>query len=262
MSNKTGIAVITCDRPQFLTQAVSLLPADVSCVVNDGREGGLPAGVCQVQTPKPYSGVAVAKNEALQWLLKQGCQYLFLMEDDIRILREDALETYIKLHEESGIHHFNFALHGPANRNQGVPVTKTRIKYDSLTAAFYHGCVGAFSFYTRDCIEGVGFMDPTFYNAQEHLDHTLRLCRECWCPPYWWFADLDNSEYWVHEIEFSDSSSCIRRNPEQFRACVAEAHKYFEKKWGYRENQIPAASWVEFNHYIEEARNGRKPTPA
>src|SRR5690606_18641819 len=85
------------------------------------------------------NGVAHAKNRLLQYLMDQECDYLFLLEDDVVPQRDKCITEYIKLHKETGIHHFNFAHHGPANKKGAIQV--------SGNLSLYPHCVGAYSFY-------------------------------------------------------------------------------------------------------------------
>jgi glycosyltransferase involved in cell wall biosynthesis len=76
---------------------------------------------------KKNMGVAVTKNRAFQELW--NCDYIFLIEDDIIIKDPEIISKYIELHEITGIHHFNFGYHGPANKSGNQPNPKLIINY-------------------------------------------------------------------------------------------------------------------------------------
>jgi len=183
-SQKTS-DLLTCDRQDFFRQGSKDRLADVVdhlVVVNDGREAytDYPKGSHVItHHDNPRQGVAVAKNKALKHLLDQGCDVIFLQEDDV-IVDPAVLPEYIKAYEVSGIHHFNWPLHGLANKTPGgIPLVKAIVPYKHMGTpidlTFSTWCVGAFSMYTRHSLETVGLMDETFYNAVEHCEHTYRI---------------------------------------------------------------------------------------
>src|SRR5690606_16684073 len=113
-------------------------------------------------------GVAHAKNWLMRKLLREGCDYIFLLEDDLIIKSPKAVFGYIKVAEETGISHLMFAHHGPMNKGKAIHSDPNGIEL------FPH-CVGAWCFYTREALEDVGLMDEIFKNAWEHVEHTHRL---------------------------------------------------------------------------------------
>ena len=268
MSTKIGYGIVTCDREDFFRQGDKdriTDHVDHFVVVNDGREeyaassyGRAPVVITHHGTP--YQGVGASKNEALQRLLNDGCDYLFLQEDDV-IVDPVVLEEYIKAFEVSGIHHFNFPLHGVANKTPaGVPIVKAIVPYmhsgQPLNLTFSTWCVGAFSFYTRHALETVGLMDEQFYNAVEHCEHTYRICRAGLHPPYHWFADVQGSEHYIEEIEFSNESSIIRRDAEAFDKVVLDGMKAFKAKYGFETSAIPSVPQTSFLPVLRRIAEG------
>jgi GT2 family glycosyltransferase len=215
---KIGLGVITCRRPEFFAKcmehiATNDMKVDELIVVNDsgGKEGETYGWEGHTIYHEVNQGVAVTKNDAMKYLLGKGCDYIFLIEDDIIIKDPNVFHAYIDLHKVSGIHHFNFGYHGPANKKFGQPTPRLVINYGELSKiALNSHCVGAFSFYTKECLEKVGLMDETFHNVWEHVDHTLRIIQADYHPPFWWFADLANSMDYLDEIACSEENSTIR----------------------------------------------------
>jgi hypothetical protein len=149
---------------------------------------------------KQNAGVAASKNWCLLKLVKAGHEWIFISEDDLRILDTRAVTGYLHVAEQTGQRHLNFHAHGPANRlpmrTEG-PVT------------LWPNIVGAWSLYHRDDLIKVGYMDVEMINAFEHVEHTARLMVAGACHRWPGVADATGSEYWLEEQEGAIEDSSI-----------------------------------------------------
>jgi hypothetical protein len=152
-------------------------------------------------------GVAYAKNRLLEQMLYDGADWLFLLEDDIRVLDERAVTGYIDAAEKSGLDHLSFAHHGPANADGPIAV-----EVDGV--AFYPHAVGAWCLYSRDCLKAVGLFDEKLVNAWEHVEHTMRLAVAGYTTGPYRFADAAGSQLWLEELPNSIAKSSIRPRPD------------------------------------------------
>lgn len=225
---KIGVGIITCERYEMFRKCLLSIPFEKvsdAIIVNDsitvesrGRTESL-----AVECSKEFrievqhtdgSGVGVAKNAALKYLLDAGCDYIFLVEDDMLIKRDDIFDAYIAASEATGIQHMMFAYHGPANKNNisgGPPCPRLTVKYsDNLSITLNMHCVGAFCMYTRGSLQTVGLFNTEFNNAFEHIHHSYLLCKNNFCTAYWWWPDLANSLDYIEEQACSENSSSIR----------------------------------------------------
>ena len=236
--NKCGIAIITCDRLNYVDNLLSSLDPKkyLRLVINDGEQdlSNLKHAIHSVNTPKPKSGVGKAKNLAIKKLMDIGYDYIFLLEDDIVIKNEEVFEKYIEASKLSGIQHFNFAFHGNDNYlPDGSEAVKMKVEYSKNCAiCLYPNVYGALSFYTRKCIEECGYMDEYYYNALEHVDHTNKIIQKNMHPPFRWFADIANSSKYISEQDSSHSGSTIRKD----QNWVQNFHNmadYFAKQNGF-----------------------------
>ncbi|NBP04214.1 MAG: glycosyltransferase, partial [Proteobacteria bacterium] len=92
MDSKIGVGIITCNRPDYLRNLLnSLVPChdiiNELVVVNDGTpvtDFDLSKDVW-IDNPQNL-GVGKSKNKAMQHLLDKGCDYIFIIEDDMLIL--------------------------------------------------------------------------------------------------------------------------------------------------------------------------------
>jgi glycosyltransferase involved in cell wall biosynthesis len=234
--NKIGIGIITCDRPDYLKKLINSLK-DLKgaklVIINDGLkqiDGGNKLTVYNNVPPK--QGVGKAKNRALNQL--KECEYIFLIEDDIVIKDLTVFEKYIEASNKSGIQHFNFAFHGLDNyKPDGSPAVRLKVDYSpEVSVCLYPNLYGAFSMYTKKCLEAVGNMDEFFYNAMEHVDHTQSIINKKMHPPFRWFADITNSNAYIEEIDRGHTGSEIRRD-EKWLENFHKACNYFVDKHGF-----------------------------
>lgn len=186
-------------------------------------------------------GVGKSKNKALQHLLDKGCDHIFLIEDDIYVKRSSVLRKYIEASRKSGIQHFNFSQHGLMNKTfdgTSTPNPRTIIDYGSVKVPLYPHCVGAFSYYSRKCLETVGLMDENYFNACEHVDHTLEIIKAGMHPPFWYFADIENSWEYLGDEEWSLKQSTISSKADH-SDIVKNADMVFYNKHKCYPAQIP-----------------------
>lgn len=237
--NKRGIGLITCDRPDFFFKSYDSLILGLKhqtdfeiVVVNDGLDniGGVKHHYIKTSGK---TGVANAKNQALQYLLDQGCEHIFLMEDDVTIKDEAVFDAYINTSLATGIKHLNFALHGNHNRDQNgnIMLLKT-VNYGPVEIDLYYNVLGAFSYYHRSVLEDIGLMPTDYFNALEHVCHTYRASVKGYTSPWRYFADIHNSNQYLRDIVPDHQQSKIR-NEADFQKNFMKSLDVFIKKNGF-----------------------------
>ncbi len=256
MSDRIGIAFITCNREEFLEQSVLSFSSDIEelnnamvIIVNDGKP--LKGKFKNVINNKKNIGVGKSKNKALKQLYREGCNHIFIIEDDIikkTASSKNVFNEYIKHSKLTGIQHFMFGYHGPANKgniSKGSPLPRSVIEYsENVKVLLNLHCVGAFCYYTAECIKQAGFIDEAYTNAFEHVDHSYMIAKANLIPGYWWWPDIDNSYEILDEIKCSEESSSIRPRPD-WKENIAKGAEYFYKKHGYMpawDNFVPDQS--------------------
>ena len=246
---KIGCGITTYRRLEQLTRLCESLPQDVLdalVVVNDDPATPLPSRLGRalvINNPRNL-GVGKSKNVALRWLLGQGAEHFFLFEDDVFIKDPDVFVRYIRAAQLSGIQHFNHGPIGPTplnTRQDGVGAPNLRIELDTGHAIeCYPSPVAAMSYFTRRCLETVGLYDEDFYNAHEHIDHTLRIIHHGMHPPFGFFADIADSQHFLGGDDWSVQQSSIPKTGDRF-AISAEADKVFLAKHGLLIGEIRQA---------------------
>ena len=261
---KIGVGIITCNRQDYLTNLLtSIHPCeDINelVIVNDGLH------IDNINFNKPYSyilnetnvGVAKSKNKAMKHLLDTGCDYIFIIEDDMIILEPSIFSKYIEAHISSGIHHFNYGPGSPFNRKQTIqnfdlhnrhlldqhtePNPKLIVDYGNVKVSLFEHTVAMFSFFTKEVLEKVGFIDESYFNAWEHVDHTYCIIKAGYHPPFWWFADLYESHKYITESPNAINNSSIANNTEQWQKNVSTGRDIYKQKHGHYPNQPPFVS--------------------
>jgi hypothetical protein len=112
-------------------------------------------------------------------------------------------------------------------------------------------CVGAFSFYTKECLSKSGLMDDFYFNATEHLDHTYTIIKKGMHPPFWWFADIANSNQYLEDFPWSPETSTISQNSNR-NNIIAKSYDHFIKKHGHHILNTPNASLEEVKEKLKQ----------
>ena len=254
-----GVGIITCNRPEFFKKCRESIKEewyDHIVVVNDG-EGPLFDAHLPILATTGMEGVGRAKNMALKHLLEKDCDYIILVEDDM-LFKDNIFKEYIKAHKATGIQHFMFAYHGPANKagvSGGKPVPRKIIDYGEVKIALNQHCVGAVCFYTRKCLDEVGLYDETYTNAFEHVDHSYELAKDNYSTPYWWWADIANSLDYVVEQACSEDSSAIRPR-DDWQSNIKEAWGKFTAKHGVGPTAVPDVPVNVVIEKLKQIKNG------
>lgn len=215
---KIGLGVCTYNRPEYFAQCITGVQrhlfdvADVIFVYNDGSDKQHAKRYKEIRQTLPEKieykhnptnlGVAHAKNYLLKRMVDAGCDYMFLLEDDIVPQSPKAITEYVRLSKLSGIEHFLFAHHGKENEG--------KLYLDTKGVQLYTACIGAYCMYTRKVIDQVGYFDENFKNAFEHVEHTFRVSRAGLTTPFPTYPDVKKSKDYLREIPQSIENSSIR----------------------------------------------------
>lgn len=244
--NKIGVGIITCDREKFFKaclKSVVSSKADIIVAVNDGRplDSNIPY-IKKINAIQHTSnkGVGVSKNDAMKYLVQAGCEHIFLIEDDILVKDPDIYHKYINAAKKSGIWHMMYGYHGPANKYPDKrPNPRKLIKYDdNVTIALNRHCVGAFCYYHKNLLKHVGYMDETFVNAWEHVEHSYRCVKAGLLPGYWWWPDVACSTELLEEQACSEDNSSIRPR-DDWQENIEQGAKHFVSKHTYSPVAVP-----------------------
>jgi hypothetical protein len=71
------------------------------------------------------------------------------------------------------------------------------------------------------------------------MDHTYRIIKAGYHPPFWWFADIADSEKYLTEAPGAIDNSSIANKTEQWQKNVYGGREIYLKKHGHYPNQPP-----------------------
>lgn len=261
--NKVGVGIVTCNRPKFFLKCLESIPDSITdiVVVNDGSDF---ADIDKLYKKRNFVyfhnkinlGVGKSKNRLMRHLLDNKCEHIFIIEDDIIVKNQNVFNEYINARNITGIQHFNFGYHGPANKkgiSGGKPEPRFIVDYGKIKIAINMHSVGAFCYYTKEVLEKVGLIDEDYTNAFEHVDHDYRIAKAGYSTPYWNFADIANSCDFLDEIECSEYSSAIRPRKD-WQENIQKGAMLFQKKHGYLpawQNVVPDSTQKEVQNILK-----------
>ena len=221
-----ALGITTYNRPQFAEKCGRAIEIQLGAVLdavylyNDGSDSKHRGSYERAYAPlrrfgatildEPENrGVAFAKNRLLERMLEEtDAEWLFLIEDDIKVLHPRAITQYVRVGESTGLHHLSFAHHGPGNA-AGPIDTDGRVE-------FYQHSIGAFTMFSRESLLAVGLFDENLHNAWEHVEHEMRLIVAGFmpgCGPHR-YPDVAGSYQWLNEFPNSIEKSSIRPRPD------------------------------------------------
>lgn len=249
-SEKIGIGIVTYNRSHLLKKLLNSLKNsnfDELIIVNDGAPIQIDSYGDKIHQNKTNIGVGKSKNIALKYLLDKKCDHYFLIEDDIYLKDPEAFSKYIDASKKSGIQHFNFSQHGMMNKSfdgTKTPTPRLIVAFNDVEVALYPHCVGAFSYYSKKCLDAVGVLDEQYFNACEHVDHTYEIIKAGMHPNFWYFADINESWKYIGDEEWSIQNSTISSSPNH-QQIMKDADVIFVKKHGCLPGNIMLASEID-----------------
>jgi len=122
------------------------------------------------------SNIAEAKNRCLKELDK--CKYIFLFDDDCKILTIGFSHFFIEAHRKTGEHHFLYLKdsYHKLIKQTGKKRKDGRFRLDSVVLNHYQECGGVFMFLTKEVIQKVGGFNKNFGQyGFEHAEYSQRI---------------------------------------------------------------------------------------
>ena len=200
--------------------------------------------------------MGISKNKALEYLIEKGCTHLFIIEDDIEIIDENVFDVYIRTAKRSGLYHLAFGHVGGPLKKQ---IKGTRDYTEEIGIQMYHNPQGSFCYYLANVIKKLGYLDPNYKNAFEHVDHEYQLIKAGLLPAFWWFPDVKDSHKYLMITPGGVINSSITDKPE-YTDNYKKSAKYFTEKWGHFTNQIADVNLEYINNKLDfiETNYGKK----
>lgn len=169
----TGVAITTLNRRSTalatLKRVQQFTPGAKIVVVDDGSDEPFSADVQIVRHDTPL-GIARAKNRCLAEL--EGCDHIFLLDDDCFPIRSGWTDFYQRASETSGMHHFCLSRGRDTRSN---PFTGL-ITVNHVTLSTWARPCGCMLYASATALERVGGMDPRYGRwGNEHIGWSYRI---------------------------------------------------------------------------------------
>ena len=198
-SEKIGVGIVTYNSENYYTElynSIDQTKINHLVTVNGGEEYTKQYGNHWIQhTVNKYP--AVCRNDAITALLKEGCEHIFIIEDDMIIQDSSIFEKYIEASKASGLKYFSFV---STSWESGEPYKRTprlTVQYSKeVSVSFYKNMCNEFTYHHRSCYDKVGLYDSQFRDPFD-IDMAYRESQEDYAAPFWWFADITNSDFYI-----------------------------------------------------------------
>lgn len=257
--NKTAVAIITCNREEFLHQAVESIDRDAVGEIFVVNAGGhlkkRPEGVKIVQCNRNPTVVGIAKNIALREMKKHGYEFLFLMEDDVKVKNNNVFQKYIETAMDSGLWagQLSYGVHGGVGGGNvapdGTPLKRLTVQYTHHKVDLYRNSFQAFTLYHANVLNQIGYFAENYLNAAEHLDHYYTAYLKGLGCNYWYFPDIENSFEYLEDIDANHSNSVIR-NSKDFTTNFSTSWGLFKDKFNCYPHEVTDSSVEEVNERL------------
>ena len=251
MKSKYSIGLLTHNNVPRFRECISYIQYNKRVpfvVVNDGNPYDISEyrdDMTVIQHPVNRK-ISRSKNDAIQYLLSFNTEWIFLMENDMRLIDPKVFERYIEVANDSGLLHLNYDLHGNDNWNEGRINPKPRLVYGDRGIALYSYAGGCFQLFHRSLFEKIGYFDEYYQNCWEHLDLTFRITLSGYHTPYWLSADVIDSHNLIKQIDYNIESTV---STESINDYYRKGLDYWKDKFGMWVGDIP--DWVNPEHHTD-----------
>jgi glycosyltransferase involved in cell wall biosynthesis len=241
---KIGVGIVTYNSENYykdLFNSIDQTKIDHLVTVNGGDEYSKRYGNHWIQhTVNKYP--AVCRNDAITALLKEDCDHIFIIEDDMIIQDSNIFQKYIETSKVSGLKYFSFV---STSWESGTPEKRTPrlvIEYSkNISVSFYNNMCNEFTYHHKSCYDKVGFYDSQFRDPFD-IDMAYRESQQDYAAPFWWFADITNSDFYIKNNPVAVSRLQAERPDGNREQRIQEQWKLFIQKHGVMVNQIPNVS--------------------
>lgn len=197
-------------------------------------------------------GVGACKNKAINYLLEQSCDHIFIIEDDIIIKKEEVFKQYIDIGKIFNLGHLNFnGCWDSITKKWLEPFTNLIFK-DNIGISLFARLCGSFEYFTKQALIDVGLFDQiNFHNALQHVDHTYRMSLKGYTTPFHVYVDILNSNEYLQDDGIDSSINLLTNHDND----IKQGFINFKNKFGYNINQIKPPTKEQLITFIKKGLN-------
>jgi hypothetical protein len=244
-ANKIGVGIVTYNSEDYFNSLYESLPFDKIndiVVVNGGDKYKYPYEQCNwIQHSKNYYP-AFCRNDAVNFLMNRECEHIFLIEDDMIIKDSNIFDKYIQASRISGLKYFSYV---STSWESGTPNNRTprlTVEYSKdISVSFYKNMCNEFTYHHYTAFNQTGLYDTQFRDPFD-IDLAYRESQSNYAAPFWWFADITDSDNLICNNPVAVSRLQSNRPDGSREQRIQEQWKLFITKHGLMVNEIPNVS--------------------
>lgn len=238
---KIGVGIVTYNSEDYYKSLYDSLPLnkiDTLVTVNGGdRYKGDYKGNWIQHSENVYP--SVCRNDGINFLLQRNCEHIFIIEDDMILKSPDIFDKYIQASEISGIKYFSFVSTSWESGEPGKRTPRLTVEYSKdIGVSFYKNMCNEFTYHHNSCYKKVGLYDTNFRDPFD-IDMAYRESKQDYAAPFWWFADIVDSDKLIMNNPNAVSRLQGDRPDGSREQRIQKEWEYFVKKHGIMVNQIP-----------------------
>jgi hypothetical protein len=242
--DKIGVGITTYNSENYYKSLYNTLPLEkinVLVTVNGGdKYKDVYEGNWIQHTENVYP--SVCRNDCVNFLLQRNCDHIFIIEDDMIIKSPDIFDKYIQASKETGLKYFSFV---STSWESGTPekrAPRLTVEYkNNVSISFYKNMCNEFTYHHKTCYTKTGFYD-TNYRDPWDIDLAYRESQQDYASPFWWFADITDSDKLIMNNPNAVSRLQADRPDGSREQRLQKEWQYFIQKHGLMVNQIPDSS--------------------
>lgn len=174
----------------------------------------------RVQTDDQREGVAKTRNACLRYLMDQGCDYLFMFDDDCYPIMVGWERYFIDQHRKSGLHFFGIP---EVFKSQPLGLDGEILRWDSI--------VGCFSFQTRHLMDVVGYYNVAYKRyGYEDAARNRRCIRSGLCGDDATFPSPVRASAYIHSEDVYGSVTVQNMSQDEKAVYIAQNAAEFNKE--------------------------------
>jgi len=239
-NKKIGVGIVTYNSENYykdLFNSINQTKIDHLVTVNGGDEYSKKYGEHWIQhTVNKYP--AACRNDAITALLEKDCERIFIIEDDMVIQNSDIFQKYIETSKMSGLKYFSYV---STSWESGTPHKRTPrlvVEYSKeISISFYKNMCNEFTYHHCSCYDKNGLYDTQFRDPFD-IDMAYRESQQNYAAPFWWFADITESDLYIKNNPVAVSRLQAERPDGNREQRIQEQWYLFVKKHGIHVTQI------------------------
>jgi glycosyltransferase involved in cell wall biosynthesis len=241
---KIGVGIVTYNSENYFKDLFKSIDRDKidHLVVVNGGEPYKDKYECEWIQHETNKYPAVCRNDAIKALLNKDCEHIFIIEDDMIIKDSNIFNKYIETSKLSGLKYFSYV---STSWESGTPEKRTPrlvVQYSKdVSVSFYNNMCNEFTYHHKTCYDRVGLYDSQFRDPFD-IDMAYRESQQDYAAPFWWFADITNSDNYIQNNPIAVSRLQSERPDGNREQRIQEQWKLFIQKHGLMVNQIPQSS--------------------